>query len=117
MDRVVIVVEGEERNSSARPVRGSVAIRLSQSAQGQSKLFRRWNFGRRAEGVVQPTAQIPVGKQVHTQHRSEIGERPVSLGKMMHPFQQQDGDQRGPNLNEQRVPAGSHKGLQLSDSV
>jgi hypothetical protein len=32
---------------------------------------------------------------------------------MVHPFQQQHGDQRGPNLNQQRIAAGAHKALHL----
>src|ERR1019366_5030822 len=32
---------------------------------------------------------------------------------MVHPFQQQHGDQRCPNLDQQRIPAGAHKTLHL----
>src|ERR1019366_4495477 len=40
-----------------------------------------------------------------------VGEGPLRLGEMVHPFQQQHGDQRSPNLNQQRIPAGAHKTL------
>src|SRR3990172_6939340 len=38
--------------------------RLSKSAQVQRKLFSLGDQGRRAEGILQPLAQIPVGEQV-----------------------------------------------------
>src|ERR1039457_6498919 len=78
---------------------------------GSPKLFSQWDQRRRAERVLQPAAEIPVGEQVQTQHGSQIGEGPLRLGEMVQPFQQQHGDQRCPNLDQQRIPAGAHKTL------
>src|ERR1019366_4450706 len=83
------------------------------SAQIQAELFCQWDQRRRAEGVLQPAAEIPIGEQVQTQHGSQIGEGPLRLGEMVHPFQKQHGEQRCPNLNQQRIPSGAHKTLHL----
>jgi hypothetical protein len=86
---------------------------LSKSHQSERKLLRCREHGWRAERVIEPGGQIAVGKQVHAQHGSQVRQRPLRLGKMVQPFEQQNGDQGCPNRNAQGVLAGTHKSLYL----
>src|SRR5260370_40519966 len=74
------------------PLFAEIVGSLSQSTQTQAKLFCQWDKRHRAEGVLQPAAEVPVSKQVQTQHGSQIGEGPLRLGEMVQPCQQQHGD-------------------------
>jgi len=47
--------------------------------------------------------QIAIGKQVEAEHGRKIGERPVGLGEVVKPLEQQDGNQGCPNLDVESV--------------
>ena len=84
---------------------------LSKSYKGQSKLLRGRNQGRRFHRIVEPLGQVAVGEQVQSQHRGQIGQRPVGLGEVMQPLQQEQGDQGCPNLDAEGILAGADEGL------
>jgi hypothetical protein len=84
---------------------------LSNSCQCQGKLFGSGDQGWSTHGIVNPLGQFAVGKQVQPQHRGQIGQRPVGLGEVVQPFQQEQGDQGCPNLNAEGVFAGADKAL------
>ena len=81
--------------------------------QRQGQLFGLRKYRRSFEWIVQPTPQITVSKQVESQHRGQIGQRPFRLRQMVQPFQQQHGDQGCPNLDAERVLARAHETLHL----
>src|SRR3984885_612964 len=86
---------------------------LSNSGERQGKLLGSRRERRRLEGAIEPVAQMAVSKEVQAQEGGQIGERPLGLGEMVQPLQQQDGDEGCPNLNAQSVFAGPHEALQL----
>ena len=88
-----------------------IGDRLSKSHERQCKLFDYGHQGRRFHRVVKPLGQFAVREQVQTQHRSQVGQRPVGFGKVMQPFQQEQGDQGCPNLDSESVLAGADEGL------
>ncbi len=84
---------------------------LSKSSEGQGKLVKCGDQGRRFHRFVEPLGQLPVGKEVEAKHARQVGQRPVGLGEVMQPFEQEQGDQGCPNLDPQGVFAGTHEGL------
>ncbi len=73
---------------------------------------------RQAEGVVvrivEPLLQVTIGEEIKAQECDQIRERPLCEGREhLHILQQEDGDQRRPELDLHRIRAGSHKGLDL----
>src|SRR6266852_2245897 len=63
------------------------------------------------EWVVQPDVQIPIYKQLLPHQRHQIRQRPTVLRPQLQVLQQQDGDQRRPDLRLQRIGTGTHKSL------
>src|SRR5262249_36184540 len=61
--------------------------------------------------MMQPLGQLAVGKQVEPQHGCQVGQRPVCLGEVVKPFQQEQRDQGCPNLDAKRVLAGADETL------
>src|ERR1700733_14704112 len=86
---------------------------LSNSGERQGKLLGSRRERRRLEGAIEPVAQMAVSKEVQAQEGGQIGERPLGLGEMVQPLQQQDGDEGCPNLDAQSVFTGTHEALQL----
>ena len=74
-------------------------------------MLRPGNEGRGAEGIFEPIAQVAIGKQIEAQHGGQIGQRPVGLGQVMEPLEEQQGQQGGPNLDVQRILAGADEAL------
>lgn len=60
---------------------------------------------------MEPLIQLTVSKQVQPQQGRQVGQRPVGLGEVMQPFEQQEGDQGCPNLDTQGVFAGADEAL------
>lgn len=61
--------------------------------------------------IMYPFHKIPVGKEVQAQHGSHDRDGPPRFREMMHPLDQQQGDQGCPNLDHERVFACPDKGF------
>ena len=65
-----------------------------------SRLGRdRWG----GERLVEPGPEVPVDKQIHAQQRHEIRQRPAEAGLQLQIREEQQGNQRGPDLGVQGV--------------
>ena len=91
----------------------SIPGKLSKSRQWQSQLRGFRNHRRRVKGIVQPLHQVPVSEKVQAQHRRQVRKRPASLGEVVQPLDQQQGDQSCPNLDVKGVLVGSDESLDL----
>ena len=69
---------------------------------------RRWFIG-----LIDPDPQVPVGKEVVAQHRYQVRKRPLELRPVLQVLQNQNRNQCCPNLDQERIRGGSHKGLDL----
>lgn len=85
--------------------------RLVNSSDGQVQLFGYGRQGRRMEGVVQPLHQIAAAEEIYAQHGGQVGQGPGSLGEVMEPLQQRQGQQGCPDLNAQGVLRDAHEDL------
>ncbi len=65
------------------------------------------------ERLINPSHQIAVGEEIHTQERDEIGQAPMEAGGQLQIAQQQHRDQRRPYLGSDRVRGGTDEGLDL----
>jgi hypothetical protein len=63
------------------------------------------------EGFVDPGEQIAIDEQLLAQQRREVRQAPAEAGTQLQILEQEQGDQRGPNLNLQGVGAGTHESL------
>ena len=84
---------------------------LSKPGEVQDQLFGLWSERGCAKRVVDPFPQVAVTKEIPTQERDQVGQRPPETGLELEILDQQDGDQCCPNLNSERIFTGSHEGL------
>ena len=66
---------------------------------------------RRLEGLVDPHKQIAIDEQLLAQQRREIRQAPAEAGTQLQILEQEQGDQRRPDLDLQGVGAGAHESL------
>ncbi len=74
------------------------------------RLGRIWGSGK---GIVEPSPQIAMRKQIHAQQRYQIRQRPTPLRFQLHEAQHQHRNQRRPYLGLHRGGRGAHEGLDL----
>ena len=86
---------------------------LSELNQVQLQLFRLIGFGWNVKRFVQPSPEIPMGKEIHPKQSHQIRKRPTEFGSKLKELQNQHGNQCCPNLNLDGIGAGSDKGLDL----
>ena len=75
--------------------------------------WRHLRIRRHSIGLIEPSHQIAMGKQIHSQQGYQIGQAPAELGRLLQETQQQHGDQGDPNLGSHGIGAGTDKGLDL----
>ena len=61
--------------------------------------------------LIDPGEQIAVDEQLLAQQGGEIGQAPAEAGAQLQILEQEQGDERGPDLNLQSVGAGADEGL------
>src|SRR5438132_7930617 len=66
---------------------------------------------RRRERLIEPGPQVTIRKQIHPEQRDEIRERPAEGRLQLQVLQDQQRDQRGPDLNVQGVRGRADEGL------
>src|SRR5688500_17551611 len=88
------------------------AFGLSQLSPLESNLLRS-KRRRRTGRIGEPVLEIAIKKEVHGQQCGEIGKRPVSLAQVVEPTQQQQCDQRRPDLDKKGVFRGTDEGFDL----
>src|SRR5215510_8552246 len=77
---------------------------LSNSAKVKNSLkLRLLSQQRRCEGFIQPGPEISIDKEIHSQQRGQIRQRPSKLRFHLEVLQNQHGNQCGPNLNVKRI--------------
>ena len=82
--------------------------------QGKRCLAQAGLIGRRGtKRIVQPRPQVAVGEQPHAQQRRQVRQRPTKARSELQLKQQQDGNERAPHLDLDRVGPGAHEGLDL----
>ena len=86
---------------------------LSELEQVQFQLFRLIKRRQDFKGFVQPSPEIPMGKEIHPKQGHQIRKRPAEFGSKLEKPQDQHGNQCCPNLNPDGIGAGSDKGLDL----
>jgi hypothetical protein len=64
---------------------------------------RGWRF----KGLVKPGEQVAINEQLLTQQSDEIGQGPAERGAQLETFEQEDGEEVGPDLNLQGVGTGA----------
>lgn len=79
----------------------------------QRKLLRPLHRRRPGEGRIQPRPQIAVGEELELQQGHQIRQRPAKRGSELEIFEDQERDQRRPDLGVQRIGAGPDEGLHL----
>jgi len=63
------------------------------------------------KGLIDPGEQIAVDEQLLAQQGGEIGQAPAEAGAQLQILEQEQGDERGPDLNLQSVGAGADEGF------
>jgi hypothetical protein len=58
---------------------------------------------RRLKGLIDPREQVTIDEQLLAQPSGEIGQAPAEAGPELQMLEQKQGDERGPDLNLQRV--------------
>jgi hypothetical protein len=66
---------------------------------------------RRLKGLIDPGEQIAVDEQLLAQQGGEIGQAPAEAGAQLQILEQEQCDERGPDLNLQSVGAGADEGF------
>ena len=66
------------------------------------------------ERIIQPLVQVAVNKQLLAQQGDQVRQRPVKFGFELQKLQDQNRDQRRPELCLQRIGAGPDEGLHAS---
>jgi hypothetical protein len=70
--------------------------------------LRRW-----FEGCVEPAPELAMHEQLLTEQGQQIGQAPAEGGSQLQVAQNQHGNQRGPDLNANRILIGADEGLNL----
>ncbi len=86
---------------------------LSELDQAQFQLLRLVESRQDFKGFVQPSPEIPMGKEIHPKQGHQIRKRPGEFGPKLEKLEDQHGNQCCPNLNLNGIGAGSDKGLDL----
>jgi hypothetical protein len=86
---------------------------LSELDQAQFQLFRLVESRQDFKGFVQPSPEIPMGKEIHPKQGHQIRKRPGEFGPKLEKLEDQHGNQCCPNLNLDGIGTGSDKGLDL----
>ena len=60
---------------------------------------------------MKPLFEGPISKEVQAKQRGQVGERPIGLGEVMKPFEQQQRDQGCPKLDAEGIFTGANEGL------
>ena len=68
-------------------------------------------LGRRLKRLIEPGEQIAIDEQLLAQQGGEIGQAPAEAGAQLQILEQEQGDERSPDLNLQSVGAGADKSL------
>jgi hypothetical protein len=63
------------------------------------------------KGLIDPGEQIAVDEQLLAQQGGEIGQAPAEAGAQLQVLEQEQCDERGPDLNLQSVGAGADEGF------
>jgi len=63
------------------------------------------------KGLIDPGEQIAVDEQLLAQQGGEIGQAPAEAGAQLQILEQEQCDERGPDLNLQSVGAGADEGF------
>ena len=87
------------------------AFGLSQLGPLECNLLR--SKSKRTGRIGEPVLEIPINKEVHGQQCCEIGKRPVSLAQVVKPTEQQQCDQRSPDLDKKGIFSGTDEGFDL----
>ena len=86
---------------------------LSKLTKTELELFgfirNRWYFKR----FIEPSPEIPMGEQIHSQQSHQVRKGPVEFGSKLEETKDQHRDQCCPNLDLHGIGTGSHKGLDL----
>jgi hypothetical protein len=93
--------------------RSGCRVLLSRLAKVQHRL-RGHQHGRRAgKRLIEPRPQLAMRKEVHPQQGDQVRQRPREAGPQLEVLEEQDGDQRRPDLDLEGIGAGPHEGLDL----
>src|SRR5580704_18756546 len=82
---------------------------LSRLSQSQSLLDRLRRQRWRGKRLMEPRPEVAVDEQIHPQQRDEIRQGPAKARLELQELEQHQGDQRGPDLNVERVGRGADK--------
>ena len=84
------------------------------SGECQRGLRRRLlRIRRRSKGLIEPSHQVAVSKEVHTQQRHQVRQAPAEARGQLQVAQQQHRDQCCPDLGPYSVGRSTHEGLHL----
>jgi len=86
---------------------------LSELSQLQFQLFRLIESWQDLKRFVQPSPEIPMGKQVHPKQSHQIRKRPGEFGSKLEKPKDQHRNQCCPNLDLDGIGTGADKGLDL----
>ncbi len=86
---------------------------LSELDQVQLQLLRLVESRQDFKGFVQPSPEIPMGKEIHPKQSYQIRKRPAEFGPKLEKPEDQHANQCCPNLNLDGIGTGSDKGLDL----
>ncbi len=86
---------------------------LSELDKAQFQLFRLVKSRQDFKRFVQPSPEVPMGKEIHSKQGYQIRKRPAEFGPKLEKPEDQHGNQCCPNLNLDGIGTGSDKGLNL----